>query len=96
MKRSPLTIAIGAALIVVFALLLFMFQVRKSECAVVTSFGKVAETETEPGPYFRWPWPIQNVYLLGPTDSEFRHKIRRGDAAGPKHSAAFVLRGMED
>ena len=40
MKRNLLTVVIGAVLIVIFALLLFVFQVRQSEVAVVTTFGK--------------------------------------------------------
>ena len=41
MKRNLLTLIIGAVLVVIFALLLFTFQVRQSEVAVVTTFGKV-------------------------------------------------------
>jgi len=63
MKRNFLTVAIGAVLIVIFALLLFVFQVRQSEVAVVTTFGKPMENPYElPGAYFKWPWPIQRVY----------------------------------
>ena len=40
MKRNTLTVVIGAVLVVIFALLLFVFQVRKSEIAVVATFGK--------------------------------------------------------
>lgn len=52
MKKSPFTFAIGAVLMVVFVLLTFVFQVRKSEVAVVTTFGKVTDKKTEPGPHF--------------------------------------------
>ena len=64
MNRNVLTFAIGAVLIVIFALLLFVFQVRQSETAVVTTFGKPVRNITEPGAYFKWPWPIQKVYLF--------------------------------
>ena len=65
MKRSPLTLVVAAVLIVIFGLLLFVYQVRKSEVAVVTLFGKIVHTvKTEPGPGLRWPWPIENVYKL--------------------------------
>ena len=46
MKRNLLTIVIGAVLVVIFALLLFVFQVRQSETAVVTTFGKPARDHT--------------------------------------------------
>ncbi|HUD49045.1 MAG TPA: SPFH domain-containing protein [Candidatus Baltobacteraceae bacterium] len=64
MKRSPLTIVVAAILILIFGLLLFVYQVRKSEVAVVTLFGKIHAVQTDPGPGLRWPWPIENVYKL--------------------------------
>lgn len=57
-----MTYAIGAVLVAIFALLLFVFQVRQSETAVVTTFGKPVHNITAPGAYFKWPWPIQKVY----------------------------------
>lgn len=63
MKRNLSIILIGAALVVVAVLLLFVFQVRQSEVAVVTTFGKpTARPYDRPGAYFKWPKPIQNVY----------------------------------
>jgi membrane protease subunit HflC len=61
MKRNLLTIVTAAVLVVIFALLLFVFQVRQSEIAVVTTFGKPTGI-AEPGPHLKWPWPIQKVY----------------------------------
>ena len=39
MRRNPLTLVIGLLLIFIFGLLLFTFQVRTTEVAVVTTFG---------------------------------------------------------
>lgn len=64
MKRSPLTIVVAAVLILIFGLLLFVYQVRKSEVAVVTLFGKIHTVKSEPGPGLRLPWPIENVHKL--------------------------------
>ena len=64
MKKNPLTLAIGAVLIIVFGLLLFVFQVRQTEVAVVTTFGKVTRTATKPGAYLKLPWPIQKEHKL--------------------------------
>jgi modulator of FtsH protease HflC len=64
MKRNRLIIATTVALIAIFSSLLFVFQVRKSEVAMVTTFGKPTRNVTEPGAYFKWPWPIQSVYKL--------------------------------
>jgi membrane protease subunit HflC len=61
MKRNPLTLAIGAVLLLIFVLLLFCFQVRQGEVALVTTFGQ-ATRQAGPGAHFKWPWPIQQVH----------------------------------
>jgi membrane protease subunit HflC len=75
MKRNLLTIIIGAVLVVIFVLLLFVFQVRQSEVAVVTTFGKPVRNLTEPGAYFKWPWPIQKVYKFDQRVQNFEDKF---------------------
>src|SRR6185295_4234514 len=60
MKRNPI-IAIGALLLLIFVLLLFVFQVRKTEVAVVTTFGRFSH-QAGPGPHLKWPWPVQSVH----------------------------------
>ena len=62
MKKNLLTIVISAVLALIFVLLLFVFQVRQSEVAVVATFGKPVATYTNAGAYFKMPWPIQKVY----------------------------------
>ncbi len=49
--------------LVTLALLSFMlcFQVRQTEQAVVTRFGQPVRVITEPGLYFKLPWPIDTV-----------------------------------
>jgi membrane protease subunit HflC len=74
MKRNLLTIIISAVLAVLFVLLLFVFQVRKSEIAVVTRFGATNREKSEPGAYLRWPWPIENVYKLDQRIQNFEDK----------------------
>ena len=61
MKKNLLTLVIGAVLIVIFALLLFTFQVRQSEDVVVSTFLKPTRNLDQPGLYFKWPWPIQKI-----------------------------------
>ncbi|HVU07614.1 MAG TPA: protease modulator HflC [Verrucomicrobiae bacterium] len=75
MKRNLLTLVIGAVLVVIFALLLFVFQVRKSEVAVVTTFGKPTKNLPDPGAYFKWPWPIQKVYKFDNRVQNFEDKF---------------------
>lgn len=61
MKNLP---SILAAALVVLILVFYMctFQVRFTEVAIKETFGEPSEsTLDEPGLYFKWPWPIQNV-----------------------------------
>jgi len=75
-NRNILTLIVGAVLVIVFALLLFAFQVRYAEIAVVTTFGKpVGHAITEPGLYFKWPWPIQRVYKFDGRIQNFEDKF---------------------
>jgi len=75
MKRNLLTVIIGAVLILIFVLLLFVFQVRQSEVAVVTTFGKPVQNINQPGAYFKWPWPIQKVYKFDQRVQNFEDKF---------------------
>lgn len=64
MKKNSSTLFIGALLLVVFVVLLFTFQVRQTDVAVVTTFDKVTASYNEPGLKFKWPRPIQKYYLF--------------------------------
>ena len=61
MKNLAITIFV---LLVVAALGFYLvsFQVRETESAMVTTFGKPARQIIEPGWYFKWPAPIQKIY----------------------------------
>lgn len=75
-NRNIITLIVSAALVVIFALLLFTFQVRQSEIALKTTFGKPgASPITEPGLYFKWPWPIQRVYRFDNRVQNFEDKF---------------------
>jgi len=74
MKRNLITIITAAVLVVIFALLLFTFQVRQSEVAVVTTFGKTTGAY-QPGLHFRWPWPVQQVYKFDERIQNFEDKF---------------------
>jgi membrane protease subunit HflC len=62
MKRNTLTLIIGALLAVIFVLLLFTYQVRETEVAVVTTFGNPTGFPDKPGLKWKWPRPIQKVH----------------------------------
>jgi len=78
MKRSSLIIVIGLLLVVIFGFWLCAFQVRTTEVAVVTTFGKPARSLSEPGLYWKWPPPAQRVYKFDQRvqSSEFEDKFR--------------------
>jgi membrane protease subunit HflC len=68
MKNIAITIFI-VLVVTVLALQLVSFQVRETESALVTTFGKPTDEITRPGWYFKWPAPIQWVYKF---DSRMR------------------------
>jgi len=75
MKKNPLNMAVGAVLIIIFGLLLFLFQVRTTEVAVVTTFGRVSTTHTNAGLKLKAPWPIQKVHRLDKRIHNFESKF---------------------
>ena len=95
MKKNLLTIVIGAVLVIIFALLLFVFQVRQSEVAVVTTFGKPVQNITEPGAYFKWLWPIQNVYKFDKRVQNFEDKFSQTLTADNNNLIVTIYTGWE-
>src|SRR5947209_20498539 len=77
MKRNPLILAIGFILLVVVVFLLFAFQVRTTEVAVVTTFGKPTRPITQPGLNFKWPPPIQYVHKFDQRIHNFESKFEQ-------------------
>ncbi|MGA9779355.1 MAG: protease modulator HflC [Limisphaerales bacterium] len=75
MKRNLITLITAAVLIIIFVLLLFTFQVRYAEVAVVTTFGRITGAPREPGLHLRWPWPIQQVYKFDQRTQNFEDKF---------------------
>ena len=61
MKNIALTIFI-TLVVVVLGLYLITFQVRETESALVTRFGKPVREITKPGLCIKWPAPIERVH----------------------------------
>ena len=78
MKRNPLTLIIGLLLIIIFGLLLFVFQVRTTDVAVVTTFGKPDAAHHRAGAYLKWPWPIQKVWTFDRRTQNFEDRLTEG------------------
>lgn len=60
MKNIAITI-FTILIVVILGLYLVSFQVRQTESCIVITFGKAGSPITEPGWYFKWPFPIQQV-----------------------------------
>jgi modulator of FtsH protease HflC len=93
MKRNTLTVTIGALLILIFALLLFMYQVRTTEVAVVTTFGRPTLDVTNAGAYFKWPWPVQKVYYFDKRVQNFEDRFTEGLTADNNNLLTSVYIG---
>jgi membrane protease subunit HflC len=71
MRNNRLTLVVGVILVIVFFLLLFTFQVRQTDVAMVTTFGRPTRPVTEPGLKFKWPYPVQQVYKFDKRTQNF-------------------------
>lgn len=76
MNRNPVTITIGSLLLLIFVSLLFLFQVRQTEVAVVTTFGRFSH-QAGPGAHFRLPWPVQSVHHFDQRIHNFESKLEQ-------------------
>ncbi|MGO8765084.1 MAG: protease modulator HflC [Limisphaerales bacterium] len=96
MKRNVMTLVIGAILVVIFLLLLFTFQVRQTEIAVVTTFGKPVQPSLDkPGLYFKWPWPIQRVYKFDKRIQNFEDRFNESLTADNNNLIVTVYGGWQ-
>jgi membrane protease subunit HflC len=68
MKNIAIPILV-AAIFLVMVIYLVTFQVRATESAFVTRFGKPVREVNEPGLYAKWPTPIEQVHKF---DSRMR------------------------
>ncbi|MBM4028753.1 MAG: protease modulator HflC [Planctomycetes bacterium] len=68
MKNIAIPILV-AVIFLVMAVYLVTFQVRETESAFVTRFGKPVREITDPGLYAKWPTPIEQVHKF---DSRMR------------------------
>ncbi len=95
MKKNLLTIVIAAVLVLIFVLLLFTFQVRQSEVVVVTTFGRPVSNLTEPGAYFKWPWPVHKVYRFDQRIQNFEDKFSENLTADNNNLLTSVYVGWK-
>jgi len=94
-KKNPLTLLVGTLLLVIFVALLFCFQVRTTEVAVVTTFGKFSRSITEPGLYLRAPLPIQKIYKFDNRLQNFERKFEQTTTKDAKNLLITVFIGWK-
>jgi membrane protease subunit HflC len=75
MKTNRLGMIIGFLLLLIFGMMLFMYQVRVTEVAVKTRFGKVVDTIDKPGVGFKMPWPIERIQRFDRRVQSFQDKF---------------------
>lgn len=95
MNRKALNITVGILLVIIFGLWLFVFKVRRSEIALVTTFGNPTRPITNAGPYFKWPWPVQRVYTFDQRIQNFENPLREQQTADKKLLIATVYVGWQ-
>ena len=93
MKRNLITLITAAVLLVIFVCMLFTFQVRQTEVAVVTTFGEYSRSITEPGLKGRLPWPIQKVYEFDNRLQTFERKFDETITKDQKNLVIAVYTG---
>jgi membrane protease subunit HflC len=78
-----IAIAIFVVLILItLSLYLVSFQVRETESCLVTTFGRATRPLTEPGWYFKWPFPIQQVHTFDSRMQTFEVEMEETRTAG--------------
>lgn len=95
MKKTRLSLVIGGLLLVIFLAVLFAFQVRSTEVAVVTTFGKYSTSHTDPGLKFRLPWPIQNIYRFDNRLQNFERKFEQTTTRDAKNILVSLFVGWK-
>lgn len=83
MKNVAITIFI-VLIVMTLGLYLVSFQVRETESALVTTFGKATRQITKPRsfPYFKWPVPIQRVHKFDSRMRIYEVEIEETPTAG--------------
>ena len=93
MKRNYLSVTVGILLLLIFAALLVSFQVRQTEVAVVTTFGKASTDAIKAGLHFKLPWPIQKVVKFDSRVQNFEEKFEETPTQDGKNLLIMVYAG---
>lgn len=73
--RNPVTFVVGVVILVIFGSISFFYQVRQSEVAFKTTFGKADTEIVSAGLHMKAPWPIQKVHKFDARVHNFEGKF---------------------
>lgn len=98
MNRSLPSLITGAVLVLALGGYMVIYAVDDYEFAVVRTWGKIAppdpetgvspDVKTEPGWYFRWPWPIQQVDVR---DARLQITRLTGEEVGTRDAKNVII-----
>ncbi|MBL0922285.1 MAG: hypothetical protein IBJ10_09185 [Phycisphaerales bacterium] len=91
--RSSLLLAIASLIVLGFIAYWSTYTVRFTEVAVLTTFGKAGENSVrrEPGPYLKWPYPIQSVTTY---DTRARYLATRSETQQTADDRQIIVEGF--
>ena len=89
MKKNYITMTVGAFLVIIFGFMLFTFQVRQTEVAIKTRFGKAGEAAIGPGFHLRLPWPVNEVYKF---DNRIQNSEWTFEETGTKEGKPILVK----
>ena len=89
MKKNYITMTVGAFLVIIFGFMLFTFQVRQTEVALKTRFGKAGEASIGPGFHLRLPWPVNEVYKF---DNRIQNSEWTFEETGTKEGKPILVK----
>lgn len=91
--RSAFLFIVTGVIVLAFLAYWSTYSVRFTEVAVLTTFGKAGEgsVRTEPGPYLKWPYPIQSVTTY---DTRARYLESRSETQQTADDRQIVVEGF--
>ena len=93
--RNPVTFVVGLVILLIFGSISFLFQVRESEVAFLTTFGKADEAVIKPGLRFKLPWPIQKVHRFDARVHNFEGKFEEAMTLDQRNVLVLVYVGWK-
>lgn len=92
--RNPVTFVVGLLILAIFGSISFFYQVRESEVAFKTTFGKAdPDTVSTAGLHVKAPWPIQKVHRFDARVHNFEGKFEEAQTSDALPLLVLVYAG---